>query len=345
MKLCLNKKNSIDYGHPAKPPKSDRPSTRPYFVSTEINEATYYLDPNTSFTRKPLHNNLVNKQRPKSRPSVPQNYTHHKGVGKVAMYIKTEESGMNDVSDDLILKISRLKIELRNFKEKEKSYVNKINELEKDKEVLITTLDQIKQKHNETFQENKAEKRRLSFPIESLKLIAVDQNRSKVSKDTQSTSSTFKENNRESKDLIDVSEILYKTKFSEMLNTLHLKVQGIEAYANSLAEENAKMRKELEGSKKLNERLKTSSERDKIHLKNQQGVQNELAVEYKLLMSECYHLKSYLKQMISPDKSERNDFSLAKKTRQTPVSSCKKACLQPIPSYIKAMSLALCEDT
>jgi len=345
MKLYLNKKKSVDYSNPIKPPKTDRPASRPYFVATEANEASYYLDPNSIFPGKALPGHLAPKKRTKSRPSVILNQSQNKSLAKISYYIKTENSVVNhqDVScDDIMMKFGKMKIELKQSKEKEKLYLTKINNLEKEKEILISRLGKYKQKYVQISQENSIDKRRLSFPIESLKVAGGEElNKSKEIREIKNVLILDKSINA-----VHPNEVVPKAKFSEMLNTLNNRVLEIESYANSLYEENTKVKKEMEHYKRINEELKSSLEQSKLQTRDHEDFQVELIDQYKQANADCQHLRSYLKEFVSFRTNKTNEHITGRKLKQQQsiLTSCKKSLPQPIPSYIKALSLSLCTE-
>jgi len=346
MKLYLNKKGSLDYTNPIKPPKTDRPATRPYFVATEANEASYYLDPNSIFPGKALPGHLAPKKRTKSRPSVVLNQSQSKSLAKISYYIKTEDSVVNqDVSttDDIMAKFGKLKIELKQCKEKEKLYLTKINNLEKEKEILISRLGKYKQKYIQISQENSIDKRRLSYPIESLKGSGDDLNKTKEIREIKNILVLDKSfNGKGLKDSVNLSDVFQKTKFSDMLTTLNNRVQEIEAYANTLSDENTKVKRELDQYKRINEELKSSLEQSKLQTRNQEDIQDELIDQFRQANMDCQHMRSYLKEFVSFRTNELHPTG--KKAKQPSTNSYKKPYLQPVPSYIKALSLSLCTE-
>lgn len=337
MRLGHSKKSSFDYDNFHKAIKTDRSSIRPFVMTTEGNEANPSLEPGSAFARYTLASHFPIRQKPKSRSPYLKTDEQRKSMSstrKTPFYLKTEESGLNNTSDGLISKISQLKIEVKNYKEKEKRYQTKINELETDKEMLMSALEKLKKKFNDTAKENKEDKRKLNYLMESYKINDVDLSYGKVDQETQTvmTDNFFKELGN----MKDMNSVVYKTKFSELLNFLYSKTQEIESHTNSMVVDNLKFRKEIKEYKKRNENLKTSSEYNKVQLKYTETVQNEIALQNKSLQAEAECFREYIKKLPNFGKS------LNKGAKPPKVSQFCDKCNHPVPSYIKALSLTLC---
>jgi len=241
----------------------------------------------------------------------------------------------------IVLKINQLKIELKNCREKEKRYLSRINELENDKGMLMSSLEKFKKKMSEAVKENKEDKKRMSSIMETFKVTG-DLRRIKTDKDTQTNSGTALQE-RLLKEIGDMNGNLYKTGFSDFLNGLHSKVQEMESYAQSAIEENEKIRSEIDGYKRIIENLKNSSEHNKIQLKHKELTQNELALQNKLLSIDCEYLRQYIKQLGNYCRQDTDSITVTGKPTliQDQLSQNR---IQPIPSYVKAVSLTLCQN-
>lgn len=346
MRVSHSKKSSLDYEGIHKIMKTDRPSTKAFTITTEGNEGATSFEPNSTYTCYTLANQHPLRQRPKSRSPYLKstntpNKTNMSGKASVA-YIKTEESGPNDPNDGLILKINQLKIELKNCKEKEKKYLSRINELENDKGVLMNSLEKFKRKMNDAVKENKEDKKRMSSIMESFKVTVGDFRRVKTDKDTQ----TNVGQNLQDKFLKEIGEMngsLYKTGFSDFLNNLQSKVQEMESYANSAIEENERIRSEIEGYKRIIENLKSSSEHNKIQLKHKEMTQNELVHQNRLLSIDFEYLRQYIKKTENLNRRDHGSSTVIGKPPQSEDQLDRKR-MQPIPSYVKALTLTLCQN-
>ena len=346
MRVSHSKKSSLDYENIHKVMKTDRPSTKAFTIATETNEGPAGFEPNSTYTCYTLANQHPLRQRPKSRSPYLKstntpNKTNISGKASVA-YIKTEESGPSDPNDGLILKINQLKIELKNCKEKEKKYLSRINELENDKGILVNSLEKFKRKMNDAVKENKEDKKRMSSIMESFKVTVGDLRRIKTDKDTQ-TNVGLSIQDRFLKEIGEMNGSIYKTGFSEFLNNLQTKVQEMESYANSAIEENERIRTEIEGYKRMVENLKTSSEHNKIQLKHKEMTQNELVHQNKLLSIDFEYLRQYIKHTENFNRRESGNTTVIGKPSQSDEQVGRKRT-QPIPSYVKALSLTLCQN-
>ena len=341
MKVGHTKRNSLENDN-YRPLKSDRPSTRPFLVTTEGTEINPVFEHNSTYVCQALINQFPNRQKQKNRSSHGKSHSQNRSTGKVSVYIRTDDSGPNDASDDLILKISRLKIELKNHKEKEKVYIAKINDLEKDKDILLHTLDKFKKKFSETAKENKEDKRRLNNIMESIKATFTDFNRPKTDRDTLSGYSGSLSSRVTAESNSGYNGLMYKVDLAETVNNLALKLQEVEAYANLLLEENNQMRKDSENFKKRSENLKTSTENNKAQLKHQEDTINELVTQIRLNSVDCEYLKDYVKHLIEfTNSKDKGESIVIKKSMKPVMSTYQKISLNPIPSYVKALSMTM----